>query len=73
LHTASEGLGAKEVSSHLLQHNFFMPKFPYTCKSSLIQQWQYLKFFLLILYVAGSCIIPPDSVLLFDVEFIGKA
>lgn len=21
----------------------------------------------------GSCIIPPDSVLLFDVEFIGKA
>ncbi|KAL3609669.1 hypothetical protein D5086_000689, partial [Populus alba] len=22
---------------------------------------------------AGSCIIPPDSVLLFDVEFIGKA
>lgn len=30
-------------------------------------------FILVILYHAGSCIIPPDSVLLFDVEFIGKA
>jgi hypothetical protein len=34
-----------------------------------------LKKRILIGYItnAGSCIIPPDSVLLFDVEFIGKA